>query len=196
MAYGDYGKTTELEAVNICLSTIGEQPVNSIPESGVNKATMARDMLYEKSRELQEEGLACNKEVEVELSLNGDNQIVLPINCISVDPTYGDDNDFVERNGKLYDRENHTYTFTKNVYVDIVYFLQWTDLPEHVRRYITISTARIFQKRVLGNETIDKFSIEDEYKAKSQFIRKELNIEDMSLLDNLNVNPRVYRRHR
>ena len=194
MAYGDYGKSTELEAVNVCLGVVGEQPVNSIPESGVTKATLARDRIYELSREIQLEGLACNSETEYELTPDGSNNIVVPATCIGIDPSYGSDNKYVERTGKLYDTVDQTFTITVSVKVDIIWFLEWTDLPEHVRRYITIKAARIFQKRYLADPDLHRFTEEDEFAAKRQHERKELDIADFSILDNTNMNPRVYHR--
>lgn len=194
MAYGDYGKTTELEAVNICLGVVGEQPVSAIG-SGVSKSTIARDIIYELSREIQSKGLLCNSDIEYELTPDEeDSYITLPANTLDVDPTYLSDNRYIERTGKLYDTEDQTFVITKNVKVDIIWFLTWTDLPEHVRRYITIKAARIFQKRYLADEALHRFTEQDELEAKSNFERKELNNADFSLLDNTRVNPRVYRR--
>lgn len=192
MAYGDYGKTTELEAVNICLGVIGEQPVSAIGE-GVSKSTIARDVIYELSREIQSKQLACNTEYEFKLVVS-EGEIALPGTAIIVDPTYNSDNRYIERNGKLYDREDNTYTITKDVYVDITYFLAWANLPEHVRRYITIRAARVFQKRYLADETLHRYTADDELQAKAEFERIELNTEDFSILDNMRINPRVYQR--
>ena len=192
MAYGDYGKTTELEAVNICLGVIGEQPVSAIGE-GVSKSTIARDVIYELSREIQTKQLACNTEYEFKLEVS-EGEIALPATAIVVDPSYLSDNRYVERNGKLYDTKDNTYTITKDVYVDITYFLAWANLPEHVRRYISIRAARVFQKRYLSDEGLHRFTQDDEYLAKSEFERTELNTVDFSILDNTRVNPRVYQR--
>lgn len=194
MAYGDYGKATELEAVNICLAVIGEQPVNTIPSSGVSKATLARDLIYEYSRDVQLEGLLCNTDTELELVRDGSNEIVLPNNCLDVDPVYASDNRYVERNGKLYDTEDKTFTLTKDVTVNIVYFLTWDELPQHVRRFIGIKAARRFQTRYLGDESLHRFTEEDELRTKAQFERKELNNRDFSVLDNSRINPRFFRR--
>lgn len=194
MAYGDYGKTTELEAVNILLGSIGEQPVSAIG-SGVSKSTLARDLLYEQSRKIQSKGLNCNKDTSYTLEYDTDAEtITIPPTAISVDPTNLSDNQFVERNSQLYDREEQTFTITRDVDVDIIWFLAWTYLPEHVRYYITVKAARLFQKRYLGDEAQHKFTEQDELEAKSEFDRKELNIADFSILDNTRVNPRNYRR--
>jgi len=191
MAYGDFGRSTELEAVNICLSIIGEQPVDSVPESGISKATLARDILYELSREVQLEGLACNTDTEYELTPNVDNEITLPATTISIDPSHLYNNRYVERTGKLYDTKNQTFTITENIKVDIIWFLEWLDLPEHVRRYTLIRAARVFQKRFLADENLHRFTEEDEIAARHQFSRKELRITNFSILDNANVNPKA-----
>ena len=194
MAYGDYGKTTELEAVNICLGVVGEQPVSAIG-SGVSKATMARDIIYELSRTIQKQGLSCNTDYKYAIVPDEDDSYcTIPATAISCDPSYLSDNRYVERTGKLYDRTDQTFVMTKTVYCDVVFFLAWTNLPEHVRYYITIRAARIFQKRYLADEALHRFSEDDEYQAKSDFERQELNTEDFSLLDNTRMNPRVYRR--
>ena len=122
-------------------------------------------------------------------------EIAVPATALSVDPTYLCDNRYVERNSKMYDRKDQTYTLTiTTLYVDIKWFLQWTFLPEHVRYYITIKTARTFQKRYLADENLHRFNQQDEDEAKSEFDREELKIGDFSLLDNTRVNPRYYHR--
>lgn len=179
MAYGDYSRTTELEAVNTCLSIIGEQPVNSLDLSGVTKASLARDLIYNVSRRIQNEGLNCNTEIKV-LTPNISDEIQLPGNAISVEPVSATDNHFIERDSKLYDRKNNTYTITDPVTVRITYFLEWTDLPEHVRNFTSIVAARIFQTRYVSDEALHMFSEMDEAKAQAKFARLELDSADLS----------------
>lgn len=196
MAYGDYGRSTELEAVNICLAVIGEAPVNSIG-SGVTKSTIARDTIYECSRDIQLEGLLCNTIPEYTLMPDGSNNFVLPNNTLDVDPIYASDNKFVERNGMLYDTEDNTAVITSKpngIKVKLIQFLTWTDLPQHVRRYALIRAARQFQKRFLGDGEIHQFTEEDEIRAKRQHERKEVNNKDYSILDNTSLSPRYYKR--
>ena len=69
-----YAPISELEAVNLMLEVIGEQPVNSI-ESGVSLANQAQRLLHETSREVQTIGLNCNTESEYQLSLDGDSKV-------------------------------------------------------------------------------------------------------------------------
>ena len=53
--------TTELEAVNIMLSSIGEAPVNSL-SSGLVDAELAQTTLHNVSREVQAAGWSFNTE--------------------------------------------------------------------------------------------------------------------------------------
>jgi hypothetical protein len=46
----------------------------------------------------------------------------------------------------------------------------------------------------MADETLHRFSAADEVTAKRQADRKELDIADFSILDNTNMNPRVYHR--
>lgn len=193
MAYGDYSCTTELEAVNTCMSVIGEQPVNSVSTDGVSKASLARDLIYSISRSIQNKGLNCNSEEDYELAPDVEGEIALPNNCINVDPTYPSDNHIIERGRKLYNRRDHTFTFTKPIKVDITFFLTWEELPEHVRFYITIRAARIFQKRYVSNESYHQVTEEEEDAAESIFKNKELTNNDASILENTRINPRFYR---
>lgn len=188
MAYGDFGRTTELEAINLCLGTIGEQPVSAVPTSGVSKASLARDLVYEMSRDLQLEGLQCNTETKYLLELDEDSYATLPSNCLNVDTYWLSDNHKVERAGKLYDTIEQTFVLTEDVYVNMTLFLGWTDLPQHVRRYAGVMAARAFQKRFVASGETHRFTEEDELKAKRQFQRKEMNNTDVSLFDNPYLN--------
>lgn len=193
MSYGDFSRTTELEAINVMLGCIGQAPVNSIPTSGASKATMARDVLYEFSRNVQIEGLCCNTDTEFELTPNTSNNIEIPNSALNVDPSYQYQNRYTERAGKLYDTKDKTYTITETVACDIIWFLEWEELPQHVRRYILILAARAFQERYVSDSSTFQFTQDDEDKAKRQFDRKEMNNSDFSILDNTRVNPRYYR---
>jgi len=178
-----YTPTTELDAVNTILKGIGEQPVNNLTTSGISEASLARDKLREISRAIQSKGLHCNSEEEFPLTPDSLGFVTVPGNTLSVDPS-DITKDYVRRGDKLYDRENHTFTINELVLVDIVFFLPFEDLPEHVRRYITISAARIFQAETVGSTTLYNMSEKDEVEAKIEFGRKEMRNRDKTMFDN------------
>ena len=177
--------TSKLEAINVMLTAIGESPVNTITSSTTTDVSIAVQILDNVSREIQSVGWHFNTDVNYKLAKNTSNEIVLPSNCLRVDNTHQDaDLDLVERNRKLWDRENHTYTITKDVRVNITWLLEFTEIPETARRYITIRAARIFQDRMLASETLHKFHQVDEIQALAALKEHEGDTRDHSIFDN------------
>ncbi len=177
--------TTKLEATNVMLTAIGESPVNTITSSTTTDVSIAIQILDNVSREVQSVGWHFNTDTNYLLAKNSSNQIVLPSNCLRVDNSNKDaDLDLVERGRKLWDRENHTYTITKDIRVNITWFLEFTELPETARRYITIRAARIFQDRMLASETLHAFHQVDELSALSALKEHEGDTRDHSIFDN------------
>ena len=177
--------TTKLEAINVMLTAIGESPVNTITSSTTTDVSIAIQILDNVSREVQSVGWHFNTDTNYLLAKNSSNQIVLPSNCLRVDNSNKDaDLDLVERGRKLWDRENHTYTITKDIRVNITWFLEFTELPETARRYITIRATRIFQDRMLASETLHTFHQVDELTALSALKEHEGDTRDHSIFDN------------
>ena len=177
--------TTKLEATNVMLTAIGESPVNTITSSTTTDVSIAIQILDNVSREVQSVGWHFNTDTNYLLAKNSSDQIVLPTNCLRVDNSNKDaDLDLVERGRKLWDRENHTYTITKDIRVNITWFLEFTELPETARRYITIRAARIFQDRMLASETLHAFHQVDELSALSALKEHEGDTRDHSIFDN------------
>ena len=177
--------TTKLEAINVMLTAIGESPVNTITSSTTTDVSIAIQILDNVSREVQSVGWHFNTDTNYLLAKNSSDQIVLPSNCLRVDNSNKDaDLDLVERGRKLWDRENHTYTITKDIRVNITWFLEFTELPETARRYITIRAARIFQDRMLASETLHTFHQVDELTALSALKEHEGDTRDHSIFDN------------
>ena len=159
--------TTELEAVNLMLDTIGESPISTLQNSAVVDAVKAKSVLSEVSRAVQAKGWHFNTEKSYKL-LPGvyDQEIQVPANCMKVDSVAPDNSvDVVHRGSRLYDRLNHTYKFTKSITVDMVVLLAFDELPEAARRYIAVRAARVFQSRTVGAESLWRFSAQDESDA-------------------------------
>jgi len=178
--------TTKLEAVNVMLTSIGEAPVNSLI-SGLEDAELAETILESVNKETQSKGWIFNTDLKLSLSPNTDNQIVLPDNYLRVD-TRGtlrsSNKDIVERGRKLYDRIGNSFTFTDPVTVDVVILLDFTDIPEVARRYITIRSARIFQDRVLSSTNIHGFQLQDEQQAYIELQDYHAETADFNIFDN------------
>lgn len=173
--------TSKLEAVNLMLSVIGEAPVNSVTGSDLGDANLAYQILSYASREVQLVGWHWNTEPNYPITPNQEGSLVLPSNTLRVD-TSGDSKsmDLVQRGLRLYDRENHTFTFTSPVTVDICFNLPFTDLPESARNYITIRAARQFEDRTLGSST--RYTPQDENSAFVVLRHDEAESSDCNML--------------
>ena len=183
--------TTKLNAVNTMISVIGEAPVNSLGGTAVPVTVVqAENTLDETSRAVQSEGWHCNTEHEYELTPDSvTSKITLPKNTLNfdLDPLLYTDSDPVQRGWKLYDRKNHTELWTKSVKGTITFELEFEDLPEQIRYYITVKAARIFANRFLGSREIEGFALRDEIEAKARAIDSDSENADRTIFDHYSV---------
>lgn len=187
--------TTELEAVNTILSNIGESPVNTLDDDDVADASIARTILNSVSREVQSRGWFWNTEIQYSLAKTANNELVLPANTARVDTVHSDqDKDLVQRGNRLYDRRNHTYSFTEAVKVDLVVLLDFEDLPETARRYITLRAARVFQERFLGTPTVSNFNEKDEAMALAVLQNDEADTGDYNMISDSSTSAAITQR--
>jgi hypothetical protein len=162
--------TTKIEAVNSMLSTIGEAPVNSLG-SGLVDAETAETILNEVSRSIQAQGWNFNTEPDYTIIADSDGNVVLPSNVLRADLAdsqtkfRSSKNEYIQRGNKIYDKRQHTFNIGKDLKLDIVVLLDFTDLPEVARRYITVKSARLFQERVVGSDTLSAMNRNDEQEA-------------------------------
>lgn len=178
--------TSELDAVNIMLGTIGESPINSLDAAtGVVDAVTARAILSEVSVQVQEEGWHFNTEYEFVLTPSLDTkEIYVPANAIEVDASAYDRNDIdvAIRGNRLYDRKNKTFQFQQDIKADLTILLEFNELPQAARHFITIRAARVFQQRVIGSDTLGSFTERDEARALRSMRRYESRTADYNIL--------------
>lgn len=171
---------TELEAVNFMLESIGELPVNTLDNPGVTEASIAHSNLIDVSRNFQARGWYFNTEQDYPLALNELYQVPVPTNTLKLD-TMDRTLDVVQRGSKLYDKKNHTYTFTTAPLVEISFFLPFDELPQAVRHYVTVVAFRNFQRAVVGSDTINGLTQEEELKALAAVMEQEADTADHSI---------------
>ena len=182
-------RTTELEAVNTILSTIGEAPLSTLTGSLPVDGTMAKSVLNEINREVQSMGWHFNTHPKVTLSRDsGNNTIPLATNVLRVelDPYLHSKTDFdiVQRNNVLFNLVTNSSVFTKDLEnMKVVYLLDFSDVPEQCKRYITIRSARVFHDRTLGANAIHRFSRQDELVALSILKQAEASVADHNIFN-------------
>ena len=183
--------TTKLEAVNTLLTAIGEAPVNSLT-SGLVDAETAETILDSVSREVQSQGWNFNTDYEREFTLDSNKQIVLPPDILRIDMAERrtTELDVVARGSKLYNRATNSFYFDasiSSVKMNAVVLLNFDDLPEAARRYVTIRSTRIFQDRVVGSETLHAFHQRDELVALVELKDADSEVSDHNIFDNYAV---------
>ena len=176
--------TTELEAVNIILSGIGEAPISSFMEVTAD-VSVARNILAEVSREIQTEGWQWNTEDEYPLTPDAaKGEIKLPRSVIRVHFREPDNRELTLRGSRVYDRVNRSFTFPPGIriLVTLTLLLPFEDLPEAARRYITLKAARVFQERTVGSGTLYDFQQADEARARALMLAEERRQDRPNLL--------------
>jgi len=183
--------STKLEAVNTIIGAVGESPVNSLGTgtSRPQQVVIAETLLDDALRDIQSEGWHFNTQKKYTINRDVNNKAVLPANTMRVDahPGYHTDLDIVQRGSTLYDVKNHTDEFTKDLTVDIVFLLQYTEMPEQFRRWATIRAARQMAARFIGSGEMELFTLRDEQDARAKARRSDSDNADHTIFGNYDI---------
>ena len=96
------------------------------------------------------------------------------------------------RNGKLYDRVNHTYTFSGEQKLDVVWLFEFEELPEAFKNYITIRAANVFAGRSVGSQEAVTFGQREETVARATLLEFDTQSGDYSIFsDRTGGNPYI-----
>jgi len=182
---------TKLEALNIILGSAQLSPVESL-DSGDIDAETAESILKETLEEVQTRGWSWNKEV-IKLSPTSEGFLILPHNVLDVDPK-NRNLSYIQRGLKLYNKEENTFIFNKTVEVQIVLGLDFEDLPQSVRRYVSLKASRVFQQRTLGDPNINQYIMMEEAAAYSQLVMADVRSKDANMITGGPVSSRMKRR--
>ena len=189
MAQISYGVSTELDAVNSILMSVGETPVNTLNVQSP-EVVIAQNTLRQVCREIQAEGWSYNTENQYPINLDTNNQCIIPNNVLQLDLNifeHGKDYDIVRRsdNGvmKVYDKKNHSFTFENcsKLYFDIVWMLDFEDLPQAFKDYITTRASRIASNRMVNSQPSAKLLESDEAAARALAVEYEMKQSDHNI---------------
>ncbi len=154
MAFPTTNAAQELPAVNEILASVGQAPVTTLDQTNPDVA-IAYDTLINTSREVQAEGWTFNTEEFYELTPNSAGEVIIPNNVLQLDVHEEKHNthDAIRRNGKLYDKVDHTYDWSdwSEVACDVVWLFDWVDLPRPVQDYIVARAAATVSSRIVGD---------------------------------------------
>jgi len=158
--------TTKLEAINQMLASIGQAPVVSL-DTANPEISLASSILDTSTRQVLGEGWHFNTEVKFPFVTDNDGFITVPDSILQIsDNKFANSQKYqtVLREGKLYDKINHTFEFPVGATIscDVVWFIQFEELPQVFKDYITQRACRMFAGSVIGSEAMYKFNSQDE----------------------------------
>lgn len=176
--------STELDAVNQILSSVGQAPVTTLDLRNPEVAIVL-NTLREVNKQVQSEGWMFNTERDYELTPDAvTKEILFPPNILQIDTNrekHHSNYDVIRRNGKVYDRLNHTYEFDNPLKCDIVWMFDYTDLPPNIQAYITARAARMCATKMIGDRELNALLQEQELMTRAAAIEYECNQGDYSM---------------
>lgn len=173
-----------LEAVNLMLSAVGESPATTL-DAGNPELDIALATLNQVTKEVQAERWHFNREYGYPLTPNQDGEIVLPPNVLFIQinkdrhPVLFD---LTVRDGKLYDRRSHSFTFTTStINVDVVWNFEFDTLPTPFQLYITQRAARVFVSRSQGSQEMVRLANVDEERLRANCIAYDTDEQQLTM---------------
>lgn len=146
--------STELDAVNEILSSVGSSPVNNLEDDCNVDVLNAVSVLKAVSKEVQTRGYSFNTQTNVYLQSDAAYKRV-PFRSdflkVAAPPSQ-----YVRREGWFYDVATQESEFPDGITLkELVVELPFEELPQVFRKYITTRASRIFQMRYLTSTDLD-----------------------------------------
>lgn len=179
------GLISELDAVNKILAITGDAPVATLDDSYI-QSKLAQQILNRASRDIQSKGWWFNEETDVTLQRDVNGYITLSPNVIQV-TVKNDAGTIVQRGNRMYDKQNRTYVFTENLTVDIIYMLDWNELPQVARAHIADLACIIFNNNFYNAQDIVQTLAQSYEQSLIELKKKHVEAQDVNLLETSRV---------
>ena len=151
---------TELSAVNSILGSIGQSPITQLKNttgaliSTNPEISYIYNLLVEVTKDVLNEGWHFNTEEHIEITPDANKNIVIPTNMLRYDIHDGQifrDSEVVKREGKLYNKSDHTFEFSAPVFIDATYLYDFEDIPSVFQRYIISKASTRAATQLVGD---------------------------------------------
>ena len=189
-SYPTYAVSTELDAVNQILSSVGQAPVTTLDQQNP-EVSIALNTLRESNKQVQAEGWTFNTEHHYELTGDANTfEITYPTNALQIDTTrsqHFDDYDPVRRGGKLYDRHKHTFLWknedgtAKTIQVDVIWYFNFTEVPIAVQNYITARACVMSALKMVGDKELTQLLNQQEINTRAAALEYETSQGDYTM---------------
>ena len=170
---------TELSAVNSILGAIGQAPVTSLVYDNPEIAFIY-NLLRDANVDTQAEGWHFNTEKHVKYTPDTNGNILIANDVLQLDVSKGWTHriyDVVRRDGKLYDKIDHTFDFSTltSIDLDVVLLVTFENLPIPFRRYITYRASTKAATQLVANPNLVKLLQGQEALARASLMEYECN---------------------
>lgn len=173
---------TELEAVNEILASIGESPVNTIENPTNVDVINCLRILRNVNRRVQSKGWTFNKIDSYTFNPDATTHKIRWLSnllyVVGIDGTK-----YTKKGAYLFDWENQTTEFNNSIDCTIIFLVDFEDMPDPMRSYITAKAATTFQTRYLGDSSLGEELLRDEQEAWAALMEYELDSNDFNMLD-------------
>ena len=166
--------------------TLTRSEVTTRVETQTNPdVAIALNTLREVSREVQSEGWTFNTEFDYKITPDSNDEIRIADDVLQMDLNgkYPEniEKEAIFRGGKLYDKKAHSYTWTaETVYVDIVWYFEWENIPAPIQAHIVARAAAIVSSRIIGDSNQYQILQQKELTTRSQAMEYECNQGDFT----------------
>ncbi len=133
---------TELNAINICLRAVGESPVITADSSNPY-VFAARDIISDKSRDLQSKGWYFNTVKGFKFKRDVKGQLFVPQDLLSINTHAGVS--VAIRGNRLFDLKKASFIFDGDLEADIVTFVKFEELPYVAAKLVAYMSAEEMQ---------------------------------------------------
>jgi hypothetical protein len=176
----------ELQALNTIASYGSLPPLLNISEVDSSPDFIAiRNVLNEMVEQVCLIGMPCNKDTDYDLDPDVNGEVLIPDGALTVLPENQYMHYIIERNGKLYNNRDKTFTLDTTIPCEIYWLQTFESLPLTVRKYVTISAGRRWVSRYKTDEATLSLTADDFRRAESEFLRyTEANNNTNMLYDN------------
>lgn len=164
---------SQLDVVNACLATLGESPLNTLEDDHSFKAAALR-YLSEVTRIEQAPGFWFNSEYKLLVPDAASKFIYIPQDALSVKPIKKVSPVFSQRGKRLYDPGSNSYEWSNPVWVDVVTYVDFDDLPFQAADLVQYGTVMRFQREYDGDNARYQQLGQDYSRA-----RAEMRVEDV-----------------
>ena len=176
---------TALSSVNSILGSIGQAPISRLYKGKgedleyINpEIAFVHQLLMEVNKDVQNEGWVFNTESNYEILPDINKHIIIPQNVLRMD-VYENaiyrTSDLVRREGKMYDKLNHTVLFESPICFDITWRFDYEDLPSVFQRYITLRASGRAATQLVTNPQLVQLLATQEAQARAACMEYECN---------------------